>query len=92
MSATTQPFVTDITALRKRAKEHIERGPVTENYEGNVQQTIDLLQTALATEIVCVLRYTMHAIAATGIDSERVKEEFEEHAADERWRRPEYES
>lgn len=84
MSTTTQPFIADIAALRKRAKEHIERGPVTENYEGNVQHTIDLLQTALATEIVCVLRYTMHSVAATGIDSERVKEEFEEHADDER--------
>jgi bacterioferritin len=84
MSSTTQPFVSDISELRRRAKEHIERGPVTDNYQGNVDQAIDLLQTALATEIVCVLRYTMHAVAAVGIDSESVKEEFTEHAADER--------
>ncbi len=79
-----QPFVSDIAELRRRAKEQIERGPVTQNYEGEVQQAIDLLQTALATEVVCVLRYTMHAVAAVGIDSESVKEEFVEHANDER--------
>lgn len=84
MSTSTQPFLSDIAELRRRAKAHIERGPVTDNYQGNVDQAIDLLQTALATEIVCVLRYTMHAVAAVGIDSESVKEEFSEHAADER--------
>jgi len=84
MSTVAQPFATDIAELRRRAKENIERGAVTDNYEGQVQQTVDLLQTALATEIVCVLRYTMHAVAAVGIDSESVKEEFIEHANDER--------
>ena len=47
------------------------------------QQTIDILQSVLATEIVCVLRYTMNAIAATGISSDSVKEEFEQHAKEE---------
>ena len=61
----------------------MQRGAVTDNYGGKVQQTIDLLQTALATEVVCVLRYTMHNISAVGIDSESVKEEFAEHASDE---------
>jgi bacterioferritin len=84
MASVAQPFVTDIAALRRRAKEQLERGPVTQNYEGEVQQAIDLLQTALATEIVCVLRYTMHYVAAVGIDSESVKQEFIEHAKDER--------
>jgi bacterioferritin len=84
MTAVSQPFVSDIKELRRRAREQIERGAVTENYGGDVEQTIDLLQTALATEIVCVLRYTMHNIAAVGIDSESVKEEFAEHARDER--------
>ncbi|HVR45990.1 MAG TPA: ferritin-like domain-containing protein [Candidatus Binatia bacterium] len=83
MSTTSQPFVSDIKELRRRAQEQMQRGAVTENYGGDVQQTIDLLQTALATEIVCVLRYTMHNIAAVGIDSESVKEEFAEHASDE---------
>jgi bacterioferritin len=83
MSTLSQPFVSDITELRRRAQEQMQRGAVTQNYGGDVQQTIDLLQTALATEIVCVLRYTMHNIAAVGIDSESVKEEFAEHARDE---------
>ncbi|HXO17233.1 MAG TPA: ferritin-like domain-containing protein [Candidatus Dormibacteraeota bacterium] len=83
MSATSQPFLADITELRRRAREHIDRGALTENYGGDVQQAIDLLQTALATEIVCVLRYNMHNIAAVGIDSESVRQEFAEHARDE---------
>ena len=84
MTQATQPFLSDITELRRRAREQIERGAVTQNYGGDVQQAIDLLQTALATEIVCVLRYTMHHVAAVGIDSESVKAEFAEHANDER--------
>ena len=83
MAATTQPFLTDVTELRRRAREHIGQGALTQNYGGDVKQAIDLLQTALATEIVCVLRYKMHFIAAVGIDSESVKDEFEQHAADE---------
>jgi bacterioferritin len=79
-----QPFLTDIKELRNRARQHIERGAVTDNYQGDAKGAIDLLQIALATEIVCVLRYTMHAVAAVGIDSESVKEEFTEHANDER--------
>lgn len=84
MSTVAQPFVADVAELRRRAKEHMGRGPVTDNYQGRVQHAIDLLQMALATEVVCVLRYTMHAISAVGIDSEGVKREFEEHANDER--------
>lgn len=84
MTTAAQPFVADITELRRRASEQIERGAVTQNYGGEVRQAIDLLQTALATEIVCILRYTMHAVAAVGIDSESVKEEFAEHGNDER--------
>ena len=84
MTANSQPFLSDITELRRRAREQIERGAVTQNYGGDVAQTIELLQGALATEIVCVLRYTMHNISAVGIDSESVKSEFAEHASDER--------
>jgi bacterioferritin len=83
MTAASKPFLSDITELRRRARQHMDRGALTENYGGDVQQAIDLLQTALATEIVCVLRYTMHNVAAVGIDSESVKEEFAEHARDE---------
>ncbi len=80
----SQPFLSDIKDLRQRAREQIDKGAITENYELDPKQTIELLQTVLATEIVCVLRYTMHAVAATGISSEGVKAEFQEHANDER--------
>ncbi len=78
-----QPFLTDVTTLRERARSSIEKGAVTPTYGADVQQTIDILQTVLATEIVCVLRYTMNAIAATGIASDSVREEFDEHAREE---------
>jgi bacterioferritin len=83
-SATAQPFLSDIAELRRRGREQIEKGAVTANYEIDPKQAVDLLQNALATEIVCVLRYTMHAVAATGIASDGPKEEFAEHAEDER--------
>jgi bacterioferritin len=79
-----QPFLTDIKALREHARKQIEKGAVTPDYELDTEQAIDLLQGALATEIVCVLRYTMHAVAATGIASQGPKEEFLEHAEEER--------
>ena len=78
-----EPFLTDVKELRKRARTHIETGNITETYGGDVKQTIDILQAVLATEIVCVLRYTMHAISATGIASDGVKAEFAEHAREE---------
>src|SRR6185437_6497608 len=78
-----QPFLTDVTKLRAKARASIEKGAVTPSYLADVKQTIDILQTVLATEIVCVLRYTMNAIAATGISSDSVKEEFEQHAKEE---------
>src|SRR5690242_15188664 len=80
---TEKPFLTDVEELRKRARQSIDKGAVTPNYQGNVQQTIDILQSVLATEIVCVLRYTMNAIAATGLSSDGVKEEFDQHAKEE---------
>ncbi len=77
------PFLSDVKTLRDRARQHLSRGAVTPTYVGDVGKTIDLLQSVLATEIVCVLRYTMHAIAATGISSEGVKDEFAQHAKEE---------
>src|ERR1700684_1375306 len=79
----SQPFLTDVQELRKRARANIDKGAVTPAYQGDVQQTIDILQSVLATEIVCVLRYTMNAITATGISSDSVKKEFEQHAKEE---------
>lgn len=80
----TKPFLTDVHQLRERARQHIEKGPITPSYEGNVQLAIDILQSVLATEVVCWLRYTMNAISASGIHSESIKKEFNEHARDER--------
>lgn len=77
-------FLTDVQTLRARAKDHLDGGAVTTAYGGNVERTIELLQTVLATEIVCVLRYTMNSISVTGITSESVGAEFAEHAEDER--------
>ena len=83
MSDAKTPFLTDVKTLRDRARQHLSRGAVTSTYTGDVGKTIELLQGVLATEIVCVLRYTMHAIAATGISSESVKDEFAQHAKEE---------
>jgi bacterioferritin len=80
----SQPFLTDVTELRRRAREQIEKGAVTQDYGMDPKQAVDVLQNALASEIVCVLRYTMHSVAATGIASEGAKAEFMEHANEER--------
>jgi bacterioferritin len=76
-------FVTDIANIRKRAREKLEMGAITENYGGDVPTAIALLNEAVATEIVCVLRYKSHAVVATGLSSESVKEEFAQHAREE---------
>jgi bacterioferritin len=79
----SKPFLSDIHTLRERARQHLSEGAVTPSYRGDVGQTINILQAVLATEIVCVLRYTMHAVSATGISSEGVKAEFAQHAKEE---------
>jgi bacterioferritin len=79
-----KPFLSDVTELRRRAREQIAKGAITEDYKLDPDEAVDLLQHALATEIVCVLRYTMHAVAATGISSEGPKAEFLQHAKEER--------
>jgi bacterioferritin len=83
-SQNAQPFLSDVKHLRERARASLESGAITPAYKADVKQTIDILQSVLATEIVCVLRYTMNAVAATGISSDSVKEEFDEHAKEER--------
>jgi bacterioferritin len=83
MTETKTPFLTDVKTLRERARRHLDRGAVTSTYSGDVNKTIEILQSVLATEIVCVLRYSMHAIAAAGISSEGVKAEFAQHAKEE---------
>jgi bacterioferritin len=76
-------LLSDIATLRGRARQHLELGAVTPAYKGDVSRTIEVLQTVLATELVCVLRYTQHSIAASGISSRAVKAEFAEHAREE---------
>lgn len=80
---TDKPFLTDVKTLRERARKHLEDGAIGTTYIGDVKKTIEILQSVLATEIVCVLRYTMHSIAASGISSEGVKAEFAQHAKEE---------
>jgi bacterioferritin len=77
-------FVTDVEDIRKRAAQKIEDGAVTKSYEGDVEQTISILNEALATEIVCVLRYMHHYFMATGVHGTAVRDEFKEHADAER--------
>ncbi len=81
---TATPFLSDVKTLRSRARHHLAAGVVSQTYLGDVATTVSILQAVLATEIVCVLRYTQNAIAATGLNSEGVKDEFLQHATEER--------
>src|SRR3989475_977231 len=81
--AEKQPFLTDIKEIRRRAREHILRGAVTQGYRGDRETAVRLLNEALATEIVCTLRYRRHHFMATGIHSQAVAAEFLEHANEE---------
>src|SRR3990172_6394714 len=73
-------FLTDIQTLRQRARQHIEQGAVTAGYNADRETVIRLLNEALATEIVCTLRYRRHYFMATGMNAESVRAEFKEHA------------
>ena len=77
------PFLSDVKTLRKRAREHMEEGAVTPGYGADAEQVCKVLNQALATEIVCVLRYKRHYFMAQGIASESVKAEFLAHANEE---------
>jgi bacterioferritin len=76
-------FVEDVKEIRRRARLHIERGAVTDGYTADRESVIELLNHALATEIVCVLRYRHDSFMAVGIHGEPVAREFREHAAEE---------
>ena len=76
-------FGADLKQIRRRAREHLAEGAVTQNYKGNVEESIAILNQAVATEIVCILRYKFHAVCAAGLASEAVKEEFAQHAKEE---------
>lgn len=81
--AKSQPFLSDVQELRRRARENIERGAVTESYRGDPKVACDIMNIALATEIVCVLRYKYHYFMARGLNKDAVAQEFLEHANDE---------
>jgi bacterioferritin len=81
--STTTPFLSDIETIRKRARSQIEQGAVTPDYAIDRETAVRILNEALATEIVCTLRYRRHHFMATGIHSESVKEEFMQHAQEE---------
>ena len=80
---TDTPFLSDIRELRERARRHIQEGAVTENYRADRETVVRVLNEALATEIVCVLRYKRHYFMASGINAQAVAQEFLEHATEE---------
>jgi len=76
-------FISDVQEIRRRARQHIERGAVTESYKADRTTVIKLLNEALATEIVCNLRYRRHYFMAMGIHAQPVAAEFKQHADEE---------
>jgi bacterioferritin len=78
-----KPFLTDVKTLRERARRHIERGAVTQGYRADRDTVVRILNEALATEIVCVLRYRRHHFMAAGINAQSVAQEFLQHANEE---------
>lgn len=76
-------FLTDIQTLRARAREKIEQGPITSSYGADRERVIEVLNEALATELVCVLRYKRHYFMADGMQAEPVAAEFLQHATEE---------
>jgi bacterioferritin len=81
--AAKKPFLSDIKMIRRRARENIERGAVTDGYKADRETVINVLNQALATELVCVLRYKYHYYMASGINAQSVAAEFLEHASEE---------
>jgi len=81
--ALRQPFVADIKAIRERARQHMDDGAVTAGYGKDQAQAHAVLNSALATELVCVLRYKRHSFMAAGIYAEPIAQEFAQHAAEE---------
>ena len=79
----SKPFLSDIKTIRQRARVHMERGAVTDGYQADRETVVKILNEALATEIVCVLRYKYHYYMASGINAKSVAAEFLEHANEE---------
>jgi len=83
MAKQEKGFLTDVKEIRRRARKHIEEGAVTEGYAADRETVIKILNEALATEIVCVLRYKRHYFMAQGIHSDPIAQEFLQHANEE---------
>lgn len=77
------PFLNDVAALRKRARQHIADGSVTAGYSADREIVLKLLNDSLATELVCVLRYRRHHFMARGINSQAIGQEFLDHSNEE---------
>jgi len=82
-SGNSGTFLTDVQTLRERARKNMDKGPVTDAYGADLKRVIEVLNQALATELVCVLRYKRHYYTADGLDAQSAAEEFLEHAAEE---------
>jgi bacterioferritin len=79
----TDEFLTDVKTLREKARENIDKGPVTDAYGADLERVIFVLNQSLATELVCVLRYKRHYYTADGLNAQAAAEEFLEHAGEE---------
>src|SRR5215470_13972943 len=80
---TAGAFVSDVKEIRRKARQQLSEGAVTQNYGGKAEDAIAILNHAVATEVVCILRYKFHAVCAAGLASEAVKAEFAQHAKEE---------
>jgi bacterioferritin len=76
-------FTVDIKEIQRRARENLDQGPITDAYAADRQRVVDVLNEALATELVCVLRYRSHYFRASGLAAKSVADEFLQHAAEE---------
>jgi bacterioferritin len=76
-------FLSDVKTLRERARKNMDQGPVTDAYGADPQRVIEVLNQALATELVCVLRYKRHFFTADGREAQSAADEFLEHAVEE---------
>jgi bacterioferritin len=82
-SPSPKPALTDVKTLRESARRHVEEGAVTEHYQGDRQKVVELLNEALATELVCVMRYRHNYFVARGLKAKVAAAEFLEHANEE---------
>lgn len=76
-------FLTDVKVLRDKARQNIDKGPITDAYGADLERVVFVLNQSLATELVCVLRYKRHYFTAQGLNAQAAAEEFMQHAGEE---------